>query len=276
MRFASLLIDRLTENVKFFMSVIYAMFLSLIYKKPRRVIICYHSVGKQDVNAFEKQIAHLAKECRVVKASEIKKVKACERYVVAITFDDAFTSFVENAVPILRKHGLAAAVSVPTANLGEQPKWPLDAEASDVSEIVMTDQQIVELDQSGFEIFSHTASHPVLTEIEDSRLEAELNSSKRALEEIVGHEVVGISYPHGAYDHRVCKAAQKAGYKLGFTIYPSMIDGTTDYLAIGRFLVSPSDSLIKFKLKVAGAYQVTKYIRVFKQLIASFKGVVCR
>lgn len=272
----SLMVGRLKEKVKFFCSLIYAVFLLIIDKKPHRVIICYHNITKDDVDAFEQHIAHLSKECRVVKASEIKRVEAYKRPVVAIMFDDAFAGVVENALPILRKHGLTAAVSVPTGNLGERPKWSLEAESSVVDEIVMTEQQIAELDRADFEVFSHTVSHPLLTEIENSRLEAELASSKRALEGIVGHEVVGITYPHGAYDNRVCEAARKAGYKLGFTIEPSVVDGTTDYLMIGRFLVSPGDSLIKFKLKVRGAYQVAKYTKASKELMACFKSKMCR
>lgn len=264
----------LTKKIKFFFALIYAVFFPIIYKKPRRVVIYYHGVKKYDLDKFGKQMAYLAKNYHVVKASEIKRAKARGRCVVAIMFDDAFASVTENAVPVLKKHGLTATIAVPTGNLGQSPKWYLEPGLSDKNEIVMTQRQIAELDRDGFEVFSHTVSHSVLTQIEDDRLHQELFQSKQALEEIVGHEVVGISYPHGAYDDRVCEAAKAAGYKLGFTIVPRLIHSFTDDLTIGRTSVSPDDNIIKFKLKASGAYQVRKYKKVSKQLIKRFLKVV--
>ena len=189
-------------------------------------------------------------------------------HTVAITFDDAFLNVKENAVPILKRHNLPAGIFVPAGNLGQLPRWNIPDGHCDKNETVMNQEQIAELHKDGFEIFSHGFSHAPLTEIDDGELEAELKRSREALQEIVGQETIGISYPHGAYDNRVCSAVQKANYKLGFTIEPSVIDGLTDTLRIGRVSVSPNDSLIKFKLKISGAYRVIRYIKSSKQLIA--------
>lgn len=233
-------------------------------KKARRAVIYYHNVREQDTARFEKQMAHLAKNCHVVKASEINRVKTSAKQVVAITFDDGFVSVVKNAIPVLRKYGLTAAIAVPAGNLGQQPGWLLEDGGQGEGELVLNEEQLLELDRAGFEVVSHTMSHPVLTRTEDDKLKLELVNSKQVLEEIVGHEVIGISYPHGAYDKRVCRAAKDAMYKLGFTIEPLMMDETTDNMRIGRFSVSPQDGLFKFGLKISGAYQVTSYLRALK------------
>ena len=91
--------------------------------------------------------------------------------------------------------------------------------------------------------------------------------SKQALQGIVGHEISAISYPHGKHDERICNAAQKCGYKMGFTIEPRVVSAKTDDFRIGRFYVSPNDSLIKFKLKVSGAYEVENFLRTLKLLL---------
>jgi peptidoglycan/xylan/chitin deacetylase (PgdA/CDA1 family) len=143
----------------------------------------------------------------------------------------------------------------------------------DKDEIVMSEQQIAELDREGFEILSHTVSHPVLTELNDSELESELVGSKQKLEEIVGHGVSGISYPHGAYDARVYKAAQKAGYKLAFTLDPDMVNSTADCLKLARFKASSNESLIRFKLKINGAYRVVRYLRSLKRILVRSEGM---
>lgn len=259
-------LGQLRNIAEFIFAALYALFINLFDKKPRRIVLYFHGVNRADVIGFTKQVAYLAKKCFVVKPSKITNIDANgAKIVAAITFDDAFVSIIENAVPILREHRLPAGIFVATGNLGQPPCWEMPENCSDKDETVMTQEQIAELDNDGFEIFSHTVSHPVLTQVEDRRLETELVDSKRALEEIVGHRVTGISYPYGAHDAKVCEIAQKAGYGLGFTIEPTMVDSRTDCLQIGRFRVSPSDSLMKFRLKVHGAYQVTSHLRRLKR-----------
>lgn len=215
----------------------------------------------------------MVRSLTVVKPSEIMvtNVGASKR-VVAITFDDAFVSVMEHAVPILEEYGLPVGIFVPVGNLGQTPRWEMPENCSDKNEFVMNKEQIRQLDRDGFEIFSHTMSHPLLTELDEGRLETELVESKKQLQRIVNHEVVGISYPHGACDARVRNAAEKAGYRIGFTIEPSVVDRDTDDLRIGRFSVSPRDSLLKLRLKLSGAYQAVKVLTAIKRSLTRFIG----
>ena len=200
-------------------ALLYSIFLTLFRRKSLRIVIFYHSLKSSEKEKFEKQMAFLAQRCHTVKVSEIMTAPANgSKVVVGVTFDDAFMSFREYALPVLKKYGLSAAIFVPTGNLGKRPAWALEEGCQDADEIVMNEQQIIELDKAGIEIFSHTVSHPVLTEIKDSQLHAELVQSKEALESIVGHEVIGISYPHGAFNSQVCKVAKHVGYLIGFSI----------------------------------------------------------
>lgn len=253
--------------VEFSCALGYAVFLLLIRNKPRRVVLCYHSVKKRDVKSFRRQIEYLARVCTVVKPSNIRIAQANGTdYVTAITFDDAFVNVIRNAVPILKEYGLTAGIFVPTDNIGQPPRWELPENCLDKNETIMSKEHIAELDKDGFEVFSHTISHSMLTEIDEDRLKCELLESKRELERITGRKVSAISYPHGEYDTRVCKAAKRTGYKFGFTIEPRMIDCSPDDMRIGRFVVSPRDNLLKFRLKVSGAYQAVKYLRALKKL----------
>lgn len=258
----------LKETIEFICAVLYLIYLNLSNKKPRRIVIYYHSVKKEAVQRFQKQMKYLANECTVVKPQNIKTAQANgTNHVVAITFDDAFVSVMENAVPILEMYNLPAGVFVPAGNLGKPPRWEILENCSDKDETVISKEWIAKLVNDGFEVFSHTVSHPLLTEIDDDRLRYELIESKKELERIIGNEVLGISYPHGALDAKVCKAAAQAGYRFGFTIEPHIVDDTTDDLQIGRFSVLPNDSLIKFKLKISGAYQVAGCSRAIKRMI---------
>ena len=260
--------DGLKELIQIILGLVYAVFLSLTQKKPSRVVIYYHSLKRMEVRQFERQMTYLANRCKVVRLSEIRTAPVARRgNLVAITFDDAFVSVFENAVPVLKKHCFSAGIFVPTGNIGQSPRWKMPENSTDKNETVMSQRQISELSDDGFEILSHTVSHSLLTQMSEDKLRFELTESKKKLEEMVQCEVVGISYPHGAHDRRVCSAAKDAGYKLGFTIEPITVDCSPDDLKIGRFAVSAADSMLKFRLKVNGAYQVVKYLRGWKRYL---------
>jgi len=211
-------------------------------------------------------MVYLEKKCVMVKASHIKAAPMNGgKPVVAVTFDDAFVSVLENAIPVLRDHSLPAAIFVPTGNLGRQPGWKMPEDYSDKNEMVMSEQEIAQLDKDGFEILSHTVSHLSLTGIHESLLQNELEESKQALEKIIGHEVCGISYPHGDCNAAICETARQVGYQFGFTIEPLTAGRSPDDMKIGRFSVSPKDSFTKFRLKAGGAYEIVYYLRSIKR-----------
>ncbi len=258
----------IVEVLELISAVIYSLFLSICQTQPRRVVLYYHGVRDEDAQGFERQMVYLAGSCIVVKASQIIEAATDgERPVVAITFDDAFISVLENAIPVLKSHGLTATVFVPTGQLAQLPRWEMRDGQPDRFDAVMSERQIAEVAKDGFEVLSHAVSHTNLTEIDGARLEKEMKDSKHTLEKILGCEVCGISYPYGACNSRVCNAAKAAGYRLGFTIEPATVSTSTDLMQIGRFAVSPHDGLLKSKLKVTGAYQVVNSLRRIKRTL---------
>lgn len=77
----------------------------------------------------------------------------------------------------------------------------------------MTWSDIKELDSRGFEIGSHTVTHPPdLKRIHDEQLFYEIQNSKDMLEAALGHTVSKFCYPRGRYDERVKQMVIQAGY----------------------------------------------------------------
>ncbi len=140
---------------------------------------------------------------------------------LAVTFDDAFRSVYELAFPILSELGLPGTVFVPTAKIGtEEPMaWPgIDEWVGGPYEeelVGMTWDHLEELHSAGWEIGSHTCSHPVLTLIDASALEQELRRSRADIEERLGAPCTSLAYPYGSVDDRVIAAARSAGYLYG-------------------------------------------------------------
>jgi peptidoglycan/xylan/chitin deacetylase (PgdA/CDA1 family) len=140
---------------------------------------------------------------------------------LAVTFDDAFRSVHEFAFPILSELGLPGTVFVPTTRIGSDAPmaWPGIAKwvgGPYERELVgMTWAQVAELSSAGWEIGSHSRSHPMLTAMDDAVLAEELEGSRADLERRLGVACTSIAYPYGDVDDRVVAAAGSAGYLYG-------------------------------------------------------------
>ncbi|MCG9896002.1 MAG: polysaccharide deacetylase family protein [Fimbriimonadaceae bacterium] len=128
---------------------------------------------------------------------------------VALTFDDSYQGFYDNAWPLLRDKKIPSAVFVHTAFVGSQSGRPK-----------MNWDRLKELSESGLvTIGSHTVNHPAelgkLTEAEQIK---ELTESKKRLEDRLGIEIRSISWPNGEYSRRTIELAREAGYRFAFAM----------------------------------------------------------
>lgn len=144
------------------------------------------------------------------------------RRSVVVTFDDAYRSTLL-AAPVLREAGFPGTVFVVTrfAESGEPLCWPgIDhwADGPHRDELApLSWEELAGLRDSGWEVGSHTVTHPVLPDLDDEALGDELTRSRRAIEERLG-ACETIAYPYGRADARVAAAARAAGYLAGCTL----------------------------------------------------------
>lgn len=176
---------------------------------------------------------------------------------VALTFDDAYRSVFDIAWPILSTAGLTASVFALTALAGtERPmSWPgveqwLGGEHRDEL-MPMSWGELDELAGAGWEIGSHTRTHPRLPELDDEALAFELRDSKRESEERLSRTCRSLAYPYGAYDARVIEAAREAGYTAAVGMLPSRLRPPTGPLDWARIPINGKDSLRRFRAKVS-------------------------
>lgn len=176
---------------------------------------------------------------------------------LAVTFDDAYLSVLELGKPILDRLGLVGTVFVPTdyPQRDEPMAWPgIDhwLEGPHRDELrAMSWEQLGGLAEGGWEIGSHTCSHPHLTEIDEAALEHELEGSKRECERRLGRPCHTIAYPYGDYDARVAAAAGRAGYEAACTL-PARLHAVRP-LEWPRVGVYHADDERRFRLKVSPA-----------------------
>jgi peptidoglycan/xylan/chitin deacetylase (PgdA/CDA1 family) len=151
---------------------------------------------------------------------------------IAITFDDGYLSVMENARPVLSEHGFTATVFLASALVG------LSADAAraanpDLDRAMLDWDQARKLLQAGWEIGSHSVSHPDLTRLDRVACEHELAESKRQLEQRLQQPVRSLAYPYGRLNPAVRDLA--AGhYELACTTRLAVHRGGADPLRIDR------------------------------------------
>lgn len=144
--------------------------------------------------------------------------------VLAVTFDDAHRSVMTVAFPLLRELGLPGTVFAPTdwIGAGRPTDWAgfeRDAAGPHAHELVCMDwDELAALADAGWEVGSHTCSHPHLTRLPDGQLRDELERSRAAIEERLGRPCRTLAYPYSDHDGRVVAATAAAGYVAAATI----------------------------------------------------------
>ena len=195
------------------------------------LVLCYHAVspGWDCAEAvkpavLERQVRNLLdRGLRPRTISELESGDASEA-AFAITFDDAFESLQTHALSLLERLGVPATVYAPTnyVESGELMRWgklgrwagtPHEGELRPLSW-----DGVRALVAAGWEVGSHTASHPHLTELDAEAADRELRTSRSAVEEALQRPCASIAYPFGDHDAEVVRKAGDAGYRSGVTL----------------------------------------------------------
>jgi peptidoglycan/xylan/chitin deacetylase (PgdA/CDA1 family) len=125
----------------------------------------------------------------------------------------------------------------------------------------MTWDQVREMRDHGITFGSHTNSHALLTRLPAERAHAEVTSSKKRLEEMLGSTVSEFCYPSGDHDGRVAEWVRQAGYAAAVTVEPRLVTRRDSAWTIPRVGISSSSlrshgifspSAIEFQLARAG------------------------
>lgn len=101
----------------------------------------------------------------------------------------------------------------------------------------LTWEQVGTMVEQGLEVGSHSHSHPILTQLDDSELRSELISSREAIRTQLNFDPPAFCYPNGQeidFDARVQAIVNEAGYKYAVAAFPG-INPLSDRWAIKRY-----------------------------------------
>jgi peptidoglycan/xylan/chitin deacetylase (PgdA/CDA1 family) len=99
--------------------------------------------------------------------------------------------------------------------------------------------EVRELAKAGIEVGSHTAAHPILTNVDADRLKRELSVSKVAIEENLQREAPHFCYPNGNVSAREREAVAAAGYGSAVTTELRLCDKEADPFLLPRIDAEP-------------------------------------
>lgn len=246
-------------------------------------ILCYHGVDPTwrsplavTPEAFDAQCSWLVEHRKVLDldtaVERLDRTGRLPRGSTAITFDDGFRNVVEHALPVLRRHRLPATVFVVAETLteaGRRVDW-VDTPPSDGELETLTLDEILELQEGGVAIGSHSYSHRILTELSEEECEADLRRSRELLEDLLRRPVPHIAYPRGYHDEKVRQAAQRAGFRNGFAL-PESPEPKGPF-SVPRVGVYPGNEARSLGLKTSRWYVPVRTGRLYPWVRLALRG----
>jgi len=135
----------------------------------------------------------------------------------------------------------------------------------------MSWEELERLAQAGWEIGSHTRSHPRLPTLDDAALENELQSSRQDIERHLAGPCPSLAYPYGDHDARVVAAARRAGYESAGTL-PARLTRPAGPLDWPRIVVTRADDARRFRWKISPLARKARATPAWSVLHAARRG----
>jgi peptidoglycan/xylan/chitin deacetylase (PgdA/CDA1 family) len=201
-------------------------------------------------------------------AEAVREHRSLPTRAVALTFDDGYADFHENALPLLQRYGCTATLFVTTGWLDDAGEHragrPLDR--------MLCWRQLDEIASAGVEIGAHSHSHAQLDLLPPRSLAWELRTSKALLENRLGRPVPALAYPFGYSRAHVRAAVCEAGYRHAAAVANTTARLRHDSFALPRLTVRRSTSIDVFA-QIVRSHRIARTFAVDRALTAGWAVV---
>ena len=242
----------------------------LLALRSRIVILCYHTVswefpGEMSPAIFERHIKlMLARGYKFISATDYGRwldgQLRLPRKAALMTFDDGFCSQLSNAVPILQRYAIPAINFIVHDKIAGQYDW--QGVPEQLHEPLMNDDEIKIWLERGYDIGSHTLSHPRLAQLSREQKQKEIIASKELLERRFGVSIDWLCYPYGDFDAECEHIARAAGYRAALACFARTHTLVISRYAIRRILVYPQWSDKKFLYKISRRFDFVALVNL--------------
>jgi peptidoglycan/xylan/chitin deacetylase (PgdA/CDA1 family) len=237
------------------------------------LVLCYHAISPTWSATFsvtpetlERQLSLLVRRGWQGATFSDAVLDPPASKTLAVTFDDGFASVFERAEPILSALGLVATVFAPTSFMSGRDAlswegieaWRRSPDAHELR--CMSWETLGQLAERGWEIGSHTLSHPHLRRLSDEALREELRESREEIAKQMTQACRSIAYPYGEVDARIARVAEDVGYSAGACLSHSLAHrGPHLWPRVGVF---HEDFDLRFRLKVSSLTRLMRASRL--------------
>ena len=169
----------------------------------------------------------------------LHEVASCLQYqkpfpakTAALTFDDGFKNFHQEAFPVLKKFGFPATVFLVVGWCGKENSWP--GQLKTIPSFDLLDwKDIKEMAGQGVEFGSHTMNHPNLSQISSVEAEHEIAQSQKTIQAAIGQDVQFFAYPYGVHTPEV-KTMVKKRFAGACSVQMDFVTSESDRYALPR------------------------------------------
>jgi peptidoglycan/xylan/chitin deacetylase (PgdA/CDA1 family) len=155
---------------------------------------------------------------------------------IVISFDDGYLGQYTRAFPVLQGLHWPGVLNLKLGNVGKD-----GIEKSEVKKMVA----------AGWEVDSHTITHPDLTTVGTAQLQTELVDSKARLHSLFGVPANFFCYPSGRFDATVVAAVKAAGYLGATTTQPGFASPKQGLYTLDRIRIDRGDGATGLATKLA-------------------------
>jgi len=227
------------------------------------LILCYHAIADLSDDAiladysipepeFVKQLESLVRRGFHFISGEqfylflVGKAEVPSQSVL-LTFDDCYVSLIEVVAPLLNSYGASAVAFAVTGLASNSNEW--DQRIGSCTLPILNQGGLRKLAERGFEIGSHTRTHPSLPRLGPERLREEVEGSAIDIAALGLPTPRFFAYPYGNESPPVRQAVAAAGYSVGFALWAGHFRRGMDPLAVPRVEICRRDVGWRFAFK---------------------------
>ena len=244
------------------------------------MILMYHNIAEDSgfntvsIENFTKQMAYLAEQNYNVVSFDLYTRLVMEnklpRSTIALTFDDAYTSFLEIVIPVIERYKYPAIIFVPVGFVGSYNEW--DRQLSKKKIAILSWEKLRTITSNSLvTIGAHGFSHRALATLSKKEINYEISESKKILEQELQTTIDFFSYPYGQYQHFNSSAInylQEKKYKAACSTNWSNHNTSKSIFKLNRIEIEPGDTIVDFKKKLTAQYHIKYFKQKVKNVLA--------
>ena len=219
----------------------------------------YHRFEENKYPSTNIKIADFVNHLNFIKKKKFKFVNSTnfkdnllnkkEDKKILLTIDDGFSSFYNQAWPILKKERIPFILFINTREVGTKG--------------YMNWEQIKEVSNEKFaHIGNHSYSHEYLVDMNNEEIINDINIASSDFKKNLGHDSPFFAYPFGEYSNNFKTIIKDLGFKYAFGQHSGVSDETKDFYELPRFPINEAYGELK------------RFETILKTIPLKFKSII--